>query len=425
MPFTDWKFPTSNELVTNQDDNWVNADNAYADDGSVATVAVSGGDFSDLRRWAGFGFDTDDIPSGATILGVEVEIEKERDGGDAMDDFVGIYDPGNGASPSIIKDDTSFFGHTVRYGGAGMLWGSSSISDSDVRDSDFGVQVEVESFITEATFEMDYIRVRVYYRDASTGVANPVPVLEGFQASNSSGSEVDSLLAVAPGSITAGETLFIVAGTDDDEAYDADRLKIDDTDWIRIGVEGDDATDSKIGIWMIPNATGSETDVTINNAGSNEVIAWYLRVSGVDTDDPLDSITFSSESGSTSHSLAGLTTERNNCLLFTGLVFDGGDGAPFTTPGGWTEQDEETSGTGSNDVSGVFATKSKATAGIESAAVFTSSASDGSSGFMMAIKPSQLFGPQITSMNTVLGIEIDSLNTADETEIDFINSIDV
>jgi hypothetical protein len=133
----------------------------------------------------------------------------------------------------------------------------------------------------------------------------------------------------------------------------------------------------------------SDGDVTITMTGTDEVLGWYIRISGADTTSPIDVKNFQDYLGAgSSHDIEGVTTTVNNCLAFYGIAFDGGDGSPFGQPTGWTEQGDAASGTDSADASAAWGTKSMASAGATGTAVVSNSSYDGASGFQLAIAPS-------------------------------------
>lgn len=84
VPFTtDWKFPTAFTTVFTDDSQWFNEENVYADDGNYANANAPGGewqvnDSTDRTAYSGFGFTTSDVPSGATITGIEYEAQWGR-----------------------------------------------------------------------------------------------------------------------------------------------------------------------------------------------------------------------------------------------------------------------------------------------------------------------------------------------------------
>ena len=138
--------------------------------------------------------------------------------------------------------------------------------------------------------------------------------------------------------------------------------------------------------WRIATGGESATEtVTVENA--NDAVGWYIRVSGVDTADPIHKTGSDCvESGSSSLAITGVTTENPNCLVFYGNSFDGGDGFPYSVAGdGWVESDDAQEGTGGGDASGSWGTKEMESAGASGTATVSASISDGMAGFQFAI----------------------------------------
>lgn len=165
---TDWKFPSANALRTANQHAWTNPGNAYADDGSNVTtgsVSWASSDAADIHDWTGFGFTTSDVPIGATILGVEFEIEFACD-----NDFLlrpkGLKPSGPSAGiagTTVISAATG----VVTYGGASSLAGFNSLTDTEVRSSNFGLSTTIaaefmDSNPTTAELAFNYIKCRIH-----------------------------------------------------------------------------------------------------------------------------------------------------------------------------------------------------------------------------------------------------------------------
>lgn len=99
-------------------------------------------------------------------------------------------------------------------------------------------------------------------------------------------------------------------------------------------------------------ATGSETSVRFESAGSNTIIAGCIEFTGIDTTTPLDvtPVTFTSSTGSTTTSLS-ITPVTNGCdLVFVQGQDDGNSDYSFSfsttsgTTGAWTTRADQNSG---------------------------------------------------------------------------------
>lgn len=153
--------------------SWGNLSNASSSDN---TYAVSGGPL--VTSWylvvKNFGFS---IPSGATIDGIVVEVERKADAGFSIIDSSSQTNAfkllksgsavGNSKRDSVNYWPTSDTYKT--YGGDSDLWGTTW-TDSDINNVDFGLQL---AFDNESKSNIigyvDYVRITVYYTEAAGG----------------------------------------------------------------------------------------------------------------------------------------------------------------------------------------------------------------------------------------------------------------
>lgn len=238
-----------------------------------------------------------------------------------------------------------------------------------------------------------------------------VPVIEGFQATSGGAPDTDTLTLVAPSGITAGELLLLIACSDD-TTY-TPQFSDNVSGWTFIGQAGDTGVGAHIGAWY-KIAAGGEGNVAVVAESSDQMLGWYIRISGVDTDNPINASQFEQQSDATDHDIAAITTNVADCLAIYGLSFDGGDSGGFSQPTGWTEQDEEATGTGGTNGSGVWGSKTQSSAGSTNTATVTTTASDGSAQFQIAIAPgggggSLSVGVSVPELTIVLGAETPQL----------------
>ena len=166
MPVTAWKTPGST-LNSDRDgkEAWLNAPYAKADDGDYA-INIPGGatTYGDWLRASQYGFTTADIPNGSNINGIEVKIKRKASDADRMNDSsVKLWQSGAPVGSERAKAD--LWGTTdeeIIYGGATDKWGLS-ISESDVRDTTFGVAISVWQVLLSVTGYVDVIWMRIYY----------------------------------------------------------------------------------------------------------------------------------------------------------------------------------------------------------------------------------------------------------------------
>lgn len=147
---------------------WGSPGNAASSDDTRSTTGFSIAG-TRYHRSTNFGFA---IPSGATIDGIVVEIEKSQQfgSGNAQDEDVYIV---KGGSP--VGDDNAAAGNWpssdayTTYGGASDLWGTTW-SDTDINASTFGVQIRaLATGFVDA--RIDHVRITVYYTEGGGGGA--------------------------------------------------------------------------------------------------------------------------------------------------------------------------------------------------------------------------------------------------------------
>jgi hypothetical protein len=150
---------------------WTDANNAMASDDSRASCVMGADETSDLLIASDFGFS---IPAGATIDGVEVEIEK-RASGVAGGDNIALWVEGSQQGDNKASAGEWPASDTYEtYGGAADLW-ALSLTAEQVNASDFGVTLSVLTDSGGGTAEVDHIRITVYYTEAGGGF---VPVVD-------------------------------------------------------------------------------------------------------------------------------------------------------------------------------------------------------------------------------------------------------
>lgn len=139
--------------------NWTNPTNVYSSDNSRATYANAGQD--DLKI-TGFGFS---IPTGATILGIEVLIEGNGSSSTASNRSIQIGATKDGSSlagsrlasqnlPQTTDGNLTF--------GSGTNLFSTTFSPADINASTFGILLRAGNTNT-STRSIDQVQVRIYY----------------------------------------------------------------------------------------------------------------------------------------------------------------------------------------------------------------------------------------------------------------------
>ncbi len=141
---------------------WSNPGNAAASDDSRADAALTvANNTSHYLKATNFGFS---IPSGMTIIGIEVKIEKSAsEAGEIEDNLIKLVKGG------IIQGDSQSDGvwptsdAIFTYGDVDNLWGSTW-SVADINASNFGVAISAFTTL-DAIAYIDHIEIIVYYTD--------------------------------------------------------------------------------------------------------------------------------------------------------------------------------------------------------------------------------------------------------------------
>jgi len=153
---------------------WSNPDNAKVSDGNDATSNGIANSISHYLKANNFGFA---IPTGATINGILVEVEKA--GGDGIDfiqdNAVRIVKGGSiGVTDKSSLDNWSDTDTYKSYGSSADLWGETW-AYTDINSSTFGFAISAKEVSDEATSSyVDHIRITVYYTEEA--VATPAEV---------------------------------------------------------------------------------------------------------------------------------------------------------------------------------------------------------------------------------------------------------
>ncbi len=219
-----------------------------------------------------------------------------------------------------------------------------------------------------------------------------VPVIASWTVNDSVGSPVTSITLTKPtgATINVGDLLIIIAANDsasDTAQWDDSTNKPTGFTLIKeLGTASQDC--HAAAFWRIADDTEG-VDISLPAVHSNELIGWYLHITGNHAT-PIHKIGADSLEGSSATlAITGVTTTVADCLIFYLHSYDGGDGNPFSVTGtGFTELDEQNSGTGSSDCCASIGTRELASAGASgTATVANTTLDDGWAGFQFAIKP--------------------------------------
>lgn len=183
MAVTAYKFPaTIADDTTVGTVGWANHANAGADDTSEAAWEQSSGSpVGYYLKGTNFGFTTADVPSGATIDGLEAEVRRREQSttDNISDNSVKYVDAGTitGNEKAAAGEWTQATGESsagnATYGGAADLWGAT-ISDSDARASTSGLAFSPKATSgTTPDGYVDYMKIRYYYTEAPASTFAP------------------------------------------------------------------------------------------------------------------------------------------------------------------------------------------------------------------------------------------------------------
>ena len=187
--------PTSAGTYTNIEDGWPDWNTA----GSPITNSIGFSDKSDILRVTNFGFS---VPALATIVGIEVSIDRDAtgSGGCLCYDFDVHLRKNDGTTGSNYAEtliDWENNPGVQAYGGASDLWGLS-LSDAEVNNTGFGVEIQVQGSGAPTTFtlpEVTSVTMTVYYSDSMGDfiAAMLSSILSGIAAAQQASQQVTSL----------------------------------------------------------------------------------------------------------------------------------------------------------------------------------------------------------------------------------------
>jgi hypothetical protein len=146
--------------------SWTTPDNIKLDDATNASITGSTFDVGTTSRILQASTFGHAIPPGATILGIEILVEKYHANGDVVDGTVQLTKTTE-AAVGDEKADTSTHWEdsaTIKtYGSPTDLWGTTW-EPEEINSPNFGVWFAATAHSNDADAYIDYIRVIVYYR---------------------------------------------------------------------------------------------------------------------------------------------------------------------------------------------------------------------------------------------------------------------
>jgi len=160
--------------------DWSNPSSANISDDSYATASLGSSAVTHYLKATGFGFS---IAAGATINGIQVDVERNGDSGNKiLDNSVRLVKGG-----TISGDEKAKLGtwpnppdQYITYGNSTDLWGLNW-TYSDINNASFGFVISAKHDDTGGTktASVDCIRITVYYTILAATASSNSPVCEG------------------------------------------------------------------------------------------------------------------------------------------------------------------------------------------------------------------------------------------------------
>ncbi|KND51769.1 MAG: Autotransporter adhesin [Parcubacteria bacterium C7867-001] len=198
--------------------SWNNPSNALSSDNNYTTASLSSSQTTRYLKATNFGFS---IPQGATILGVQVDIERKGSSSTntVRDSVVRLVKPDGSLSSANRANTSSSWptsDGTANYGNTSDLWGENYLSASDINNSAFGVVLSATSGsgFGSRTASVDNVKITVTYINQFyvLNVSNhSVPTLRGGLANNSVNAGINAV-AVAT-TTNSGNFAFVATNS--------------------------------------------------------------------------------------------------------------------------------------------------------------------------------------------------------------------
>ena len=297
---------------------FINLDNAKTSNDSYATSTMTTYYGTDYIYGSNFNFN---IPTDATIDGIEVSVEAHASGYNEADGEVHLVnESGNRNLTDRARYDSLGVSDGVQtFGGATDLWNDNSETwtPAKINDIDFGVQIYYYNMEVPATVYVDHIEIKIYY--TTTAIDNDI--------------SAGSISIGSSGTLTANSSLISLTGT-----------------------SGELFTKDASGTFTAGTSTIKFTDtgngnVAFSGGGGTYNNLWFSRGASTGDISILGSNTFTDfkDDGSTAHSILFTTGTDQTVGTFTVSGTEGNSITLKSTLSGapWTLTD--TSGTNDLD----------------------------------------------------------------------------
>ena len=142
---------------------WTTSTNVASSNNAYATASIAASGQSANLDSTGFGFT---IPTGATITGIQVDIERKASATSSIEDY-DVYVLKGGSATGITDHasttDWTTSDATRSYGNSSDLWGTTW-TVTDINASNFGVRLKALNLTTSAkTASVDWVQITVFY----------------------------------------------------------------------------------------------------------------------------------------------------------------------------------------------------------------------------------------------------------------------
>lgn len=145
---------------------WGNTRNALADDDQYASVGIDKNAWTYHLRLVNYRLTADEIPDGSTIDGIIARVRRYAASGDAIEDL-SVYLWREGEEIGDNKASAEFFPTSEEakdYGAEDDLWGTSDLTDAQVRDCDFGISFRAANNTGGYVIAyVDVIQLKIFY----------------------------------------------------------------------------------------------------------------------------------------------------------------------------------------------------------------------------------------------------------------------
>ena len=196
------KYPdeTGSSNYISSDISWGMTDHIKTDNDVHAAAYLSAaylGNTAYSERLQGWDFDFS-IPSNATITGIQVEIERNADGANAIkDEEVKLLKNGalTGSNMKLGSWWANGSSEVATYGGSDNLWGSTW-TPADINNNNFGVSLACRNYQNYGRLaQVDYVRITVTY---TTPAAATTTVVTSSTNPSTYGNSVTFTASVTP-----------------------------------------------------------------------------------------------------------------------------------------------------------------------------------------------------------------------------------